>query len=150
MPSITDIAEEYVERATALAPFYPGIAGHEHELADLSVDGFAERAELDRSTVADLDASETTGLREQVARAAMRERLALEEERYDAGDSTSELNVTSSWVQWVREIFDLMPTDGEQADPQHPTHTTHATPHTPPTPPHTHHSALADKAVIRH
>jgi hypothetical protein len=69
MPSITDIAEEYVERATALAPFYPGIAGHEHELADLSVDGFAERAELDRSTVADLDASETTGLREQVARA---------------------------------------------------------------------------------
>jgi hypothetical protein len=73
----------------------------------------------------------------------MRERLALEVERYDAGDSTSELNVTSSWVQRVREIFDLMPTDGEQADPQHPTHTTHTT-HT------THHSALADKAVIRH
>jgi uncharacterized protein (DUF885 family) len=115
MPSIGSIAEEYVERATALAPFYPGIAGHDHELADLSVDGFAERAELDRSTVAALDAAEAPGLREQVARAAMRERLALEVERYDAGDTTSELNVTSSWVQWVREIFDLMLTDGGEA-----------------------------------
>jgi uncharacterized protein (DUF885 family) len=115
MPSIDSIAEEYVERATALAPIYPGIAGHDDELADLSVDGFAERAELDRSTVAALDAAEASGPREQVAWAAMRERLALEVERYDAGDTTSELNVTSSWVQWVREIFDLMPTDGEQA-----------------------------------
>src|ERR1700677_2053582 len=115
MPSIDSIAEEYVERATALAPIYPGIAGHDDELADLSVDGFAERAELDRSTVAALDAAEASGPREQVAWAAMRERLALEVERYDARDTTSELNVISSWVQWVREIFDLMPTDGEQA-----------------------------------
>jgi uncharacterized protein (DUF885 family) len=115
MPSIDSVAEEYVERATALAPFYPGIAGHDHELADLSADGFAERAELDRSTLAALHAVEASGLREQVARAAMRERLALEVERYDAGDLTSELNVTSSWVQWVREIFDLMPTDGGEA-----------------------------------
>jgi uncharacterized protein (DUF885 family) len=45
----------------------------------------------------------------------MRERLALEVERYDAGDLTSELNVISSWVQSVREVFDLMPTDGEAA-----------------------------------
>jgi uncharacterized protein (DUF885 family) len=115
VPSIDSIANEYVERATALAPFYPGIGGHDHKLADLSADGFAERAELDRSTVAALDAAEAPGRREQVARVAMRERLALEVERYDAGDTTSELNVISSWVQWVRQIFDLMPTDGEEA-----------------------------------
>ena len=115
MPSIDSIAEEYVEQATALAPFYPGIAGHDHELADLSADGFAERAELDRSTLAALDAAEATGLHEQVARAAMRERLALEVERYDAGDTASELNVIASWVQWVRGAFDVMPTEGEEA-----------------------------------
>jgi uncharacterized protein (DUF885 family) len=118
MPSIDDIAAEYVQRAAALDPFYAtyaGIAGHDHELADLSADGFAERAELDRSTLAALAAAEAREPREQAARAAMRERLALAVERYDAGDTTSELNTINSWVQMVREGFDLMPADGEEA-----------------------------------
>ena len=103
MPSIDDIAAEYVERAAALDPCfatYAGIAGHDHELADLGADGFAGRAELDRSTLAALDAAEAPEPREQVARAAMRERLALAVERYDAGDTTSELNTIDSWVQY--------------------------------------------------
>src|SRR5215469_12663087 len=118
MPSIDDIAAEYVERAAALDPFYAtyaGIAGHDHQLADLGADGFAERAELDRSTLAALDEAEAPEPREEVARAAMRERLALAVERYDAGDTTSELNTITSWVQMVREVFDLMPTEGEEA-----------------------------------
>src|SRR5271156_4776620 len=118
MPSIDDIAAEYVERAAALDPCYAtyaGIAGHDHELADLGADGFAGRAGLDRSTLAALDAAEAPEPREQVARAAMRERLALAVERYDAGDTTSKLNTINSWVQMVREGFDLMPTQGEEA-----------------------------------
>ncbi len=118
MPSIDEIAEEYVTRAAALDPFMAtcaGIGGHDHELPDLSADGFAERAGLDRSTLAALDAAEAPAPREQIARAAMRERLALAVERYDAGDTTSELNVAAGWVQDVRELFDLMPTDGEEA-----------------------------------
>ena len=118
MPSIDDIAAEYVERAAALDPCYAtyaGIAGHDHELTDLGADGFAGRAGLDRSTLAALDAAEAPEPREQVARAAMRERLALAVERYDAGDTTSELSTIGSWVQRVRGVFDLMPTDGEEA-----------------------------------
>src|SRR3984885_15269476 len=118
MPSIDDIAAEYVERAAALDPCFAtnaGIAGHDHELTDLSADGFAGRAELDRSTLTALDAAEAPEPREQVARAAMRERLALAAERYDAGDTTSELDTIASWVQRVRKVFDLMPTDGEEA-----------------------------------
>jgi len=118
MPSIDDIAAEYVERAAALDPCYAtyaGIAGHDHELADLGADGFAGRAGLDRSTLAAVDAAEAPEPREQVARAAMRERLALAVECYDAGDTTSELNTITSWVQMVREVFDLMPTEGEEA-----------------------------------
>jgi uncharacterized protein (DUF885 family) len=118
MPSIDDIAAEYVERAAALDPFYAtyaGIAGHDRELADLSEDGFAERAGLDRSTLAALDAAEAPQSRDQAARAVMRERLALAVECYDAGDTTSELNTINSRVQMVREGFDLMPTDGEEA-----------------------------------
>jgi uncharacterized protein (DUF885 family) len=118
MPSIDDIAAEYVERAAALDPCYAtsaGIAGHDHELADLGADGFAGRAGLDRSTLAALDAAEAPEPRERAARAAMRERLALAVERYDAGDTISELNTINSWVQRVREAFDLMPTEGEEA-----------------------------------
>jgi uncharacterized protein (DUF885 family) len=118
MPSIDDIAAEYVERAAALDPFYAtyaGIAGHDHELADLTADGFAERAGLDRSTLAALDAAEAQEPRDRVARDAMRERLALAAECYDAGDSTSKLNTINSWVQMVREGFDMMPTEGEEA-----------------------------------
>src|ERR1700677_407037 len=118
MPSIDDIAAEYVERTAALDPFYAtyaGIAGHDHELADLGADGFAGRAELDRSTLAALDAAEAPEPREQAARAAMRERLALAVERYDAGDAASDLNTLNSWVQRGREVFELMPADGEEA-----------------------------------
>ena len=122
MPSIDDIAAEYVERAAALDPCYAtyaGIAGYDHELGDLGADGFAGRAGLDRSTLAVLDAAEAPEPREQVARAAMRERLALAVECYDAGDTTSELNTISSWVQRVREVFDLMPTEGRGGRRQH-------------------------------
>jgi uncharacterized protein (DUF885 family) len=118
MTSIDAVAAEYVERAAVVDPFfasYAGIAGHDHELPDLSADGFAERAGLDRSTLAAVEAAEAAGLREQVARAAMQERLGIEVECYDAGDTTSQLNVAASWVQWVRQIFDVMPTDGEEA-----------------------------------
>ena len=45
----------------------------------------------------------------------MQERLALAVERYDARDTTSDLNVIDSWVQYVRELFDLMPAEGEEA-----------------------------------
>jgi uncharacterized protein (DUF885 family) len=118
MPSVDDIAAEYVQRAAALDPYYgtyAGIAGHDHELPDLGADGFAARAGLDRSTLAALDAAEARAPRELVARDAMRERLALAVERYETGDTTSELNTINSWVQMVREVFDLMPTDGAEA-----------------------------------
>ena len=118
MPSIDEIAEEYVTRATDLDPFMgtcAGIGGHDDELPDLSADGFAERAGLDRSTLAALDAAEAHARHEQIARAAMRERLAVAVERYDAGDTTSQLNVAACEVSWVRQVFDVMPTDGEEA-----------------------------------
>ena len=118
MRSVNSIAEDYVERAAVLDPAlatFAGIAGHDGELPDLSADGFAERAGLDRSTLAALGAAEAPGLREQTARAAMQERLAVAVERYDAGDTTSDLNVIDSWVQYVRELFDLMPAEGEEA-----------------------------------
>jgi uncharacterized protein (DUF885 family) len=117
-PSVDLIADRYVEQVAALEPWeatYLGVGGHDHELADLSEDGFAARAGLARSTLKALEAASATAPRQLAARAAMRERLAVEVERYDAGDTTSALNVIASSVQAVRGIFDMMPTDGEQA-----------------------------------
>jgi uncharacterized protein (DUF885 family) len=118
MPSVDAIAEEYVERAAALDPALAtraGIAGHDHELPDLSADGFAERARLDRWALAALGAAGVPGPRELAARAAMAQRLGLAVECYDAGDTASQLSVVASWVQQVRQVFDLMPADGEEA-----------------------------------
>jgi uncharacterized protein (DUF885 family) len=118
MGIITDIADRYVVQVAELDPVtatYAGIAGHDHEMTDLSLDGFAARHDLDRATVAELTAAEPASDRERVARAAMLERLGLALERYDAGETTRELNVIASWVQVVREIFDLMPVEGAEA-----------------------------------
>ena len=118
MGVINDIAERYVVRATDLDPVMAtsvGIAGHDDQLTDLSVAGFATRAELDRVTVTELTAAEPETERERTARAAMLERLGLAVELYDAGETTRELNVIASWIQGVRQVFDLMPTEGEEA-----------------------------------
>ena len=118
MSHITEIADRYVERAAALDPLgatFCGIDGYEDKMIDLSPVGFVARAELERDTLAKLAAAEPRDEREQVAREAMQERLGLSVEQYDAGDTTSQLNVLASWMQGVRQVFDMMPLEGEQA-----------------------------------
>ena len=109
MTSVDAIASEYVERVAALDPVLAtiaGIGGHDDQMPDLSADGFAERARLDRSTLAALESARVAGAHEQVARAAMREHLGSALECYDAGDTTSQLNVIACWVQSVPDGMD--------------------------------------------
>ena len=54
-------------------------------------------------------------LAERVARDAMAERLGLELARYEAGEETSELSVITSGLHHLRQVFDLMPTEGTDA-----------------------------------
>jgi uncharacterized protein (DUF885 family) len=118
MGTINDIAEQYVVQAADLDPVLAtgaGISGHDHQMTDLSVAGFAARAELDKATVDALTKAEPATEREHTARAAMLERLGLAVELYDAGETTRELNVIASWIQGVRQVFDLMPLEGEEA-----------------------------------
>ncbi|HEV3168889.1 MAG TPA: DUF885 domain-containing protein [Actinocrinis sp.] len=118
MSHITEIADRYVERAAALDPVgatFCGIDGYEDKMIDLSPVGFVARTELERDTLAKLAAAEPRDERERIAREAMQERLGLAVEEYEAGDTTSRLNVLASWMQGVRQAFDLMPLEGEQA-----------------------------------
>ncbi|MGW4942259.1 DUF885 domain-containing protein [Actinoplanes sp. NPDC004185] len=118
MGQIDDLANNYVDEWAPLNPTgatFIGVAGHDAELDDLSPEGFAAQAELTRSTLARLDPLEPATESEHVAKDAMQERLGLELARYDAGDIASDLNVIASPLHGLRMVFDLMPTQGEEA-----------------------------------
>jgi uncharacterized protein (DUF885 family) len=115
---IDDLANRYVTQWAPLNPTgatYVGISGHDDQLDDLSPDGYAARADLVRRTLAELDSTEPDTEAERTAREAMRERLGLELARHEAGETSSELNVIASGLHDVRQVFDLMPTEGEPA-----------------------------------
>ncbi|HET6561404.1 MAG TPA: DUF885 domain-containing protein [Marmoricola sp.] len=111
------IADGFVDELAALDPVAAtelGIAGHEHELTDLSPDGFAAREALVRRTLAAARAAEPVDDRERAAQAALMERLGLEVERAEAGITRAELSVISSGLHDLRMCFDLMDTSTEE------------------------------------
>jgi uncharacterized protein (DUF885 family) len=114
---IDDLANRYVDEWAELSPIgatYTGIAGHDGKTDDFSPAGVEAQAELTRRTLNDLDVIEPDHESEQVAKEAMQERLGLELARQDAG-SAAELNVISSGLHALRGVFDVMPTEGEEA-----------------------------------
>lgn len=112
------VAEQYVDDYAALDPVTAtlvGIGGHDDRLTDLSPDGFAAREALRRDALLAARAATPTDEREAVARDAFLERIGLEVELDDAGFGRDEFSVISSQVHDLRQVFDLMPTDGEEA-----------------------------------
>ena len=118
-PSVVDeISDRFVEQSAALDPClatYLGIGGYDDRLTDFSPGGWQARAELARTALRDVTAADTTSDRDRVAAAQLAERLEVELALYDAGYVTSDLNTADCPLLTVRQIFDLMPTDGEQA-----------------------------------
>ncbi|GAA3339423.1 DUF885 domain-containing protein [Amorphoplanes nipponensis] len=118
MGQIDDLANRYVDEWAPLNPTgatFIGVPGHDRELDDLSPEGFAAQAELTRRTLAELDPLDPGSESEHVAKDAMQERLGLELARLDSGDVASGLNVIASPLHGLRMVFDLMPTQGEEA-----------------------------------
>jgi uncharacterized protein (DUF885 family) len=114
--NVDAIAEDYVEAYAVLDPFtatYAGIPGHDAETTDLSPAGFAERVELARRTLRELETATAHDERERVAGEAMQERLTLEIEMNAAGLDRS-LNVLETPWHWTRQVYDLMPLETEE------------------------------------
>ncbi|WP_347351381.1 DUF885 domain-containing protein [Intrasporangium sp.] len=106
------IAERYLDGFAELSPIsatYLGIPGHDEDLDDLSPAGLAAHSELRRRALAELRGALPTDDVDRVTIAAMTERLGLAEERHAAGLEQMSLNVISSPLQEVRDVFDLMP-----------------------------------------
>src|SRR3954468_22107938 len=117
-PSPLDtLADRYVDEYAAADPVvatYIGVPGHDDEWPDLTLDGHAQLADRVRRTRAEAAALTPVDRRDEVARAAMLERLGAELERHEAGLAQSDLNTSASPLQMFRMIFDLMPTETEE------------------------------------
>ncbi|CAN5646139.1 DUF885 domain-containing protein [soil metagenome] len=112
------VAERFVDDYAALDPIsatYLGLPGYDDVLTDLSPDGYAARADLTRRALADATAATPVDEREQVAQDAFLERLGLDVEMDEAGVTRSQVSVISSGLHEVRSVFDLMPSEGEEA-----------------------------------
>lgn len=114
---VDDLSAAYVDEVARLDPISAtamGIAGHDHELPDLSPDGHAAREEAARRALAAVSGATPTDEREQVAQDAFLERTGLEIETVDAGLARHELSVISGWSNAIRESFDLLPTASDE------------------------------------
>jgi uncharacterized protein (DUF885 family) len=115
---VDDIAEQFVEDWAALSPLtatYVGIAGHESELPDLTVDGYVARKELMSRALSAMRSAATPDERARAAKASFLERLSVSLEEHEAMTPQSQISVIESEVHTLRSAFDLMSTDGEQA-----------------------------------
>ncbi|MFP5416507.1 MAG: DUF885 domain-containing protein [Actinomycetes bacterium] len=86
-----------------------GVPGSDHLVDDLSPAGHRADADLNRRTLAALDGVDPADAVDAVTVAAMRDRLGLALECFEAGDHTVDLNNIASPVQDLRDVFDLMP-----------------------------------------
>ncbi|MBH77056.1 MAG: DUF885 domain-containing protein [Dehalococcoidia bacterium] len=116
MSAITNLGDAYVEELAALHPNAAtslGISGHEEELTDYSRDGFDQRDQLTRNTLARLEDLPLEENGDRLLREIMREVLTVDIELHETGDYLAGLNVLASPLQGLRSTFDLMPTEGE-------------------------------------
>ncbi len=118
MSQIFDIADQYVEKVAEMNPFsatYMGVAGHDHEMNDFSPEAAEAEAELDRDTIARLDSAPVENDNDRIARETMMESLRLSLDRHEASEHYRSLSMIFSPIHNMRQIFDLMPRDSEDA-----------------------------------
>lgn len=111
-------SDQYVADYAALDPIaatYYGIDGYDHALPDLSPDGFAAREELAHRALAAVRATTPIDSREAVAREAFIERLSLQGATTEAGHGRNQVSVITSALHEIRQVFDLMETEGVDA-----------------------------------
>ena len=117
MSQIYDIANDYVERYAALNPLSAtsiGVPGYDDKMSDFSPQGADANADLNRQTVAALNAAAVENERDRIARDAMLDDLQTSLDSHDAGEHLRSLRVLGSAFQGIRMTFDLMPRDTEE------------------------------------
>ncbi len=112
------VADDYFAAAVTLSPILAtnaGVPGHEEDLDDVSPAGRAAFSTLRQRTLAALDGVQPVDDIDRVTLSALQDRLGLAEEIHAAGLDEMSLNVIASPLQDLRDVFDLMPQDTDDA-----------------------------------
>lgn len=116
--SVDAVAERFVDDYAALDPLtatYVGIAGYDDQVNDLSPEGYEQREALTRHALEQMRGAEPSGDHERAAKDSFIERLSAILERYAARTPQSQVSVIASELHYLRGVFDLMSTAGEEA-----------------------------------
>lgn len=117
MREVDRISDRYVEDLAAADPVvatYIGAPGHDHELPDLTPDGYAERERLLREARAAVAAAAPADERERIAQASFLERADCSLALDDAHVGRWRVSVIDGAAHELRGVFDLMATGTEE------------------------------------
>jgi uncharacterized protein (DUF885 family) len=118
MGRVFEIADAYVEQHAALDPIgatLEGLPGHDHETTDYSPTGIATRNDLDKATLAALEAATPDSDYERIGRDFMMERLHSAIAVAEAGEHLRPISILRAPSVQLRQVFDLMP-KGTESD----------------------------------
>lgn len=110
---VDEIADRYLDALVELDPIeatYLGIAGHDAKLPERDPDWFAERSQLRRRTLRELDEAEAVDTNDRITADALRDELEVREQLRELGQEEQRLNNIDSTLQHIRDIFDVTPT----------------------------------------
>ncbi|GAA1684895.1 DUF885 domain-containing protein [Glycomyces endophyticus] len=110
------LADEYITSYAQLDPMFAGSVGIKGDFGvatDFGPDAEAQRAKLYRDTLARLNALESTGPADDLARLHMAERLQVFVDRHDAGEWRRALRVPYGLLQSLVGYIDLAPRETE-------------------------------------
>lgn len=116
--TIDAMCDRFVDDYCGLDPFTAtriGVAGHDDQLGDLSPAGYTARMALVRDAIRAVEAATPVDDREAAARDAFLERHRLDVAMEEAGIARCHVSVLSSRLHEIRQVFDLMPTEGHEA-----------------------------------
>lgn len=109
--SINELADYYLTQLVELDPIFGtelGTGDDPAGLPDYSADGNAARADLDRATLNEAEATPATA-GEIISKQLMIERLGARLAIHDAGEWMADINVISSPQHQIKQAIDLMP-----------------------------------------
>ncbi|RRR99140.1 DUF885 domain-containing protein [Glycomyces terrestris] len=110
------LADEYIDASARLNPMWAGAVGVTGDFGtatDFGPDAEAERARLNRDTLARLRALDPTGPDDDLAKRHMEERLAVLVDRHEAGEWRRSLQVPFGIFQSLVGYVDVAPRSGE-------------------------------------
>jgi uncharacterized protein (DUF885 family) len=116
MTPVFQLCDEYVRRWAVLDPVGAGFRGLAEEFGaatDYGPEGYAARAELIASTLAELEPLQATSEADRLAADYLRERLEAELAWHRLGEPLRSLRTPFGLLNTLRDSVDLIPRDGE-------------------------------------